>query len=323
VNATLVRPFRFGVITSKAPGVHVWRERARRAEALGYSSLLMPDHFQDQLAPLVALATAAAVTEQIDVGTLVFDNDYRHPVVLAKELATLDLLTCGRVEVGMGAGWKRSDYDESGLPYDKPGARIDRMIEAIEVMRALWRSTDPVFFTGAHYRIAGAVGTPEPHTAGGPLLCIGGGGRRMLSTAARLADVVAVNATMTSGRLDASTAASASPAAFDEKLGWVRAAAADASRSDAIELQCHCAFVHVTGRADERDSMLAAMAPTFDTTVEEARDIPLTLIGSVDELVETIVRRRERWGFTYTIVPDDAMEAFAPVVAALAGRTAP
>ncbi len=315
------RPFRFGVITSRAEGAHVWRERARRAETHGYSSLLMPDHFQDQLAPLVALATAAAVTERINVGTLVFDNDYRHPVVLAKELATLDLLTCGRVEVGMGAGWKRSDYDEIGIAYDRPGLRIDRMIEAIEVMRALWRAPDPVHFIGASYRIAGAVGTPQPHTAGGPTLCIGGGGRRMLSIAARIADIVAVNATMTSGRLDASTAASASPRAFDEKLGWVRAAATEAGRLDDIELQCHCAFVHVTARVDERDSMLAALAPAFDCTVEEAGDIPLTLIGSTDELVETLLRRRERWGFTYTIVPDDAMDAFAPVVAKLAGRT--
>ena len=316
-----MRPFRFGVITSHAPDGPAWRARARRAEALGYSTLLMPDHFQDQLAPLAALATAAAVTERLAVGTLVFDNDYRHPVVLAKELATLDLLTGGRIEVGLGAGWKRSDYDETGIAYDAPGVRIDRMVEAIEVMRALWRSTEPVRFAGTHYRIAGAVGTPTPHTVGGPTLCIGAGGRRMLGIAARVADIVAVNATMTSGRLDASIAATASPHAFDEKLGWVRDAATACGRSDDIELQCHCAFVRVTENAEERDSMLAAMAPAFGSDTIDARDIPLTLIGSVDDLVETIRRRRDRWGFTYTVVPDDAMEAFAPVVARLAGRT--
>ena len=317
----MTRPFRFALITSKVRVALEWRERAQRAEALGYSTLLMPDHFQDQLAPLAALATAAAVTERLAVGTPVFDNDYRHPVVLAKELATLDLLTGGRVEVGIGAGWKRSDYDETGIAYDPPGVRIDRMVEAIEVMRALWRSTEPVHFTGTHYRIAGAVGTPAPHTAGGPTLCIGAGGRRMLGIAARVANIVAVNATMTSGRLDASIAATASPHAFDEKLGWVREAAAACGRSDDIELQCHCAFVRVTTSAEDRDSMLAAMAPAFGSDTVDARDIPLTLIGSIDDLVETIRRRRDRWGFTYTVVPDDAMEAFAPVVARLAGRT--
>jgi probable F420-dependent oxidoreductase len=308
------------VITSKVPDAASWRARARRAEALGYSALLMPDHFQDQLAPLTALATAAAVTERLAVGTLVFDNDYRHPVVLAKERATLDLLTGGRVEVGMGAGWKRSDYDEAGIAYDAPGTRIDRMVEAIDVMRALWRSTEPVQYAGTHYRIDGAIGTPEPHTSGGPTLCIGGGGRRMLTIAARAADIVAVNATMTSGQLDASVAATASPQAFDEKLEWVRAYAAACGRTDHIELQCHCAFVNVTATAEDRDSMLGAMAPAFACDPADARDIPLTLIGTIDDLVGTLVRRRERWGFTYTVVPDDAMEAFAPVVAQLAGR---
>lgn len=316
----MTRPFRFAVISSTAPDAVTWLERARRAEELGYSTLLMPDHFQDQLAPLTALATAAAVTERLAVGTLVFDNDYRHPVVLANELATLDLLTGGRVEVGIGAGWKRSDYDETGIPYDTPGVRVDRMVEAIDVMRALWESTEPVRYEGTHYRIDGAVGTPSPYTPGGPTLCIGGGGRRMLTIAATVADIVAVNATLTTGRLDESVAATASPQAFDEKLGWVRDAASAAGRSADIELQCHCAFVHITTSGDERDSVLGAMAPAFGCTPADARDIPLTLVGSTDELVETLLRRRERWGFTYTVVPDDAMEAFAPVVARLAGR---
>jgi probable F420-dependent oxidoreductase len=310
-------PFRFAVITSKAPDARAWRERAQRAEALGYSTLLMPDHFQDQLAPLTALATAAAVTERLKVGTLVFDNDYRHPVVLAKELATLDLLTSGRVEAGVGAGWKQSDYDEAGIAYDRPGVRIDRMVEAIDAMRALWASTEPVQYRGTHYQIDAAIGTPAPHTQGGPRLCIGGGGRRMLTIAAHVADIVAVNATMTSGKLDASVAASASPEAFDEKLAWVRDAATAAGRANDIELQCHCAFVNVTADAEERDAMLNALAPAFGCAAEDARDIPLTLVGTVDDIVETLLRRRDRWGFTYTVVPDDAMEAFAPVVATL------
>jgi probable F420-dependent oxidoreductase len=312
------RPFRFGVITSHAPDGPAWRSRACRAEALGYSSLLMPDHFQDQWEPAVGMTVAAEATERLNVGTLVFDNDYRHPVMLAKSIATLDLASGGRVEFGLGAGWKRSDYDESGMPYDPPGVRIDRMAESLAIMRALWASADPVHFTGRHYTITGAVGTPRPHSRPAPKICIGGGGKRMLSFAAREADIVAVNATMKAGALDASVAATANPAAYDEKIAWVRDAATTAGRVDAIELQCHCPFVNVS---DDQKSMLEALAPAFGCSPADAIDIPFAMVGTIAEMCEAVVRRRDRWGFTYTIVPDDAMEAFAPVVAELSGRS--
>jgi probable F420-dependent oxidoreductase len=235
-------------------------------------------------------------------------------VVLAKELATLDRASAGRLEVGLGAGWKRSDYDEAGLTYDRPGIRIERMGEALDVMRALWSSGDPVHFDGVYYRIDGAVGTPRPWRPAGPPVCIGGGGRRVLSLAARVADIVSVNATLTAGELGADTAASATPSAFDEKVSWVREAAGP--RLDAIELQCHCPFVIVT---DDRDAIAERMAGAFGLTPEEAIGVPLVLLGTVDQLCETIQERRARYGFTYWIVPDDAMEALAPVVARLAG----
>ncbi len=311
----MTRPLRFGVITSRAEDGAAWRARARRAEDLGYSTLLMPDHFQDQWAPLVALTVAVEATTTLQVGTLVFDNDYRHPVVLAKELATLDLATEGRVEVGLGAGWKRSDYAEAGIGYDRPGVRIERMTEALRVMRALWSSDEPVSFEGTHYSIHGAVGTPRPHRRGGPPVCIGGGGRRILSTAAREADIVSVNVTLTAGQLGADAAASASPAAFEEKLVWIRDAAG--ARLDSIELQCHCPFTVVTG---DREQVAAQMGPAFGLAPSEVLDVPLLLVGSVDELCETILARRARYGFTYWIVPDDAMDAFAPVVARLVDR---
>jgi probable F420-dependent oxidoreductase len=311
----MTRPLRFGVITSRAEDGAAWRARARRAEELGYSALLMPDHFQDQWGPLVALTVAVEATTTLRVGTLVFDNDYRHPVVLAKELATLDLATEGRVEVGLGAGWKRSDYDEAGIVYDRPGVRIERMTEALQVMRALWSSDEPVTFEGTHYSIRGAVGTPRPHHRGGPPVCIGGGGRRILSIAAREADIVSVNVTLTAGQLGADTTASAAPDAFDEKVAWIREAAGD--RLDSIELQCHCPFTTVT---PDRERVAAQMGPAFGLSPSEALDVPLLLLGSVDELCDTIQARRERYGFTYWIVPDDAMDAFAPVVARLAGR---
>src|SRR5256885_1086312 len=151
----MTRPFRFGVITSNAPDGATWRERARRAEALGYSTLFLPDHFQEQWAPIVGMTIAAEATQRLNVGSLVFANDYRHPVVLAKEIATLDLATEGRVEFGLGAGWRRSDYEGAGLQYDGPGTRIDRMAEALAVMKGLWSSAEPLHHDGRHYTIAG------------------------------------------------------------------------------------------------------------------------------------------------------------------------
>jgi probable F420-dependent oxidoreductase len=309
----VTRPLRFGVITSRADDGPAWRARARRAEDLGYTSLLMPDHFQDQWAPLVGLTVAVESTATLRVGTLVFDNDYRHPVVLAKELATLDRASAGRLEVGLGAGWKRSDYDEAGLDYDRPGVRIERMGEALDVMRALWSSADPVRYAGTHYQIDGAVGTPRPWRPGGPPVCIGGGGRRILTLAARAADIVSFNATLSAGELGGDTAASATPSAFDEKVSWVREAAGE--RLAALELQCHCPFVMVTG---ERTAVAERMASAFGLTPGEALDVPLVLLGTVEELCDTIEQRRARFGFTYWVVPDDAMEALAPVVARLA-----
>jgi len=175
-----MRPFRFGVQLSAAPDGKAWRDKARQAEDLGYSTLFIPDHFGDQWAPLVALTAAAEATTTLCVGSLVFDNDYRHPVELAKEIATLDLLTEGRVEFGLGAGWMKSDYDEAGIPYDRPGVRIERMVEGLHIMKDLW-STGTSSRPGKHYTVTGAQGLPRPHTSPYPPVIIGGGGQRVLS----------------------------------------------------------------------------------------------------------------------------------------------
>jgi probable F420-dependent oxidoreductase len=309
-----MKPFRFAVISSNAPDGRTWRARARQAEALGYSTLFMPDHFQDQWAPIVGLTIAVEATERLNVGALVFDNDYRHPVVLAKEMATLDLATEGRVEFGLGAGWMRTDYESSGIPYDRPGVRIDRMAEGLQVMKALWSSREPVSFSGSHYSINGTVGTPRPYSQPHPKICIGGGGRRVLSIAGREADIVGVNATLTAGEVGADAAATSTPAAFDEKVGWIRAAAGE--RMDSVELQCNCAFVSIVPNGRE---LAEAMAPAFGLTADEALEVPLVLLGTVDELCETLEKRRERYGISYWVVPNDAMEPFAPVVERLAG----
>jgi probable F420-dependent oxidoreductase len=234
--------------------------------------------------------------------------------VLAKEIATLDLASQGRVELGLGAGWKQQDYAAAGLAFDPPGARIERLAEALRVLKALFASEAPVASAGRHYAIAGAVGTPRPAARPHPPICIGGGGRRILSLAAREADIVSLNATLAGGALGAATLANALPAGFDAKLAWVREAAGP--RFAALELQCHCPFVEVGPGGAERTRALGAQ---LGLAPEDAREFPLALFGAPEELADALVRRRERWGFSYVIVPSDRMEAFAPVVARLAG----
>src|SRR5664279_5176536 len=138
-------PFRFGVQLSRAASGRAWRDLARAIEGLGYSSLFIPDHFEDQFGPLVALTVAVEATTALKVGSLVFGNDYRHPVVLAKEIATLDLMSEGRVEFGLGAGWMTSDYEQSGMVEESPGVRIGRMAESLAVMKSLWSEGSTTF----------------------------------------------------------------------------------------------------------------------------------------------------------------------------------
>ncbi len=308
------RSFRFAVMSSAAPDARTWRERARRIEELGYSTLFMPDHFDDQWAPLVSLTVALEATERLVVGSLVLDNDYRHPVVLAKEAATLDLVAEGRFELGLGAGWKRTDYDSSGIPYDPPGERVSRMQEALTVMKQLWSTPDPVTFKGEHYSIDSAVGTPRPHTKPHPKICIGGGSRRVLSIAAAEADIIGVNASLAEGDIGPGAVASSTAVAFDEKIRWIRDASG--GRFGQIELQCHTAAVMII---PNRREMAERLAPSLGVTPEEALEVPLVLAGTVDEICESLVERRERHGLSYWVVPDSVIDDFAPVVERLSG----
>jgi probable F420-dependent oxidoreductase len=308
-----VTPFRFGLQTSSAADPAAWRDRARQAEALGYSTLYVPDHFGDQWGPLVALTVAAEATTTLNVGALVFDNDYRHPVVLAKEIATLDLLSSGRVEFGLGAGWLRTDYEQAGIPYDEPSVRIDRLEEALEIYRQLWSGT--ATFTGDHYRVDGAVGAPAPASKGGPKLVIGGGGRRVLSLAARHADIVGVNPSLRSGAVDAATAKSAVAELYDQRISWIREAAG--ARFGELELQALTFIVAVGGDIGE---VAKAIAPGFGITEDQAREVPIALVGSVEQICDQLIERRERWGLSYWVVHDPEMGAFAAVIDRLAGE---
>lgn len=307
------RPFRFGVLASNARSSSEWTETARKAEDLGYSALLMPDHFGDQLSPIAALATAAAVTTSLRVGTLVFANDFRHPAVLAKEAATLDLLSDGRLEVGVGAGWMTEDYTWTGIAHDRAGLRIDRMIEAIEVLRGLW-GDEPYSFDGNHYTITEMNGFPKPVQAGGPPITIGGGAKRVLSTAARLADIVGINPNVGEGRVGAEAIASMSADATDEKLGWVRDAAGE--RFDDIEISI---LKFVTIITDDRDTVAAKVGGSMGMDAATLLASPHTLVGSAEQIADELIEQRERWQGSYVTVRSDAFESFAPVVAALAG----
>ena len=307
------RPFRFGVQDHSAPSGKAWRDRARRVESLGYQVLYLPDHFGEQLGPIAALMSAADATTRLRVGSLVFDNDYRHPVVLAKEVATMDLLSDGRFDFGLGAGWLTQDYEQAGMPYDSPGVRIERMEEGLKIIKGLLAGGS-FSFTGKHYRITEVEGYPLPVQKPHPPILIGGGGRRMLTLAAREADIVNVNFNLREGRVSRRVARSGFAESTVEKLGWIKGAAGD--RFEDIELGAWTFMANVT---EGREEVAAAIATGFGAEARDVLDMPHFLIGTVDELVDDLRARRERYGFSFVVVPGDAAEAFAPVVERLSG----
>jgi probable F420-dependent oxidoreductase len=306
--------FRFGVQAPSAPDAASWRNLARRAEDLGYAVLSVADHLRDQFATTPALMAAADATTTLRLGSIVYCNDLHHPAVLAKEAATLDLLSDGRLELGMGAGWMVEDYDQAGITLDRPGVRIERLGEAVRIVKALM-GPDPVHVTGEHYRIDGLIGSPRPVQSPRPPIFLGGGGRRMLTLAGAEADIVGLNIDMRSGRIDEHSGPNATDRATEDKLAWIAAAAGD--RFLEIELQVRVEIATVT---DDPMGLAAALGPAFGITAEEALASPHALAGSLGQLTETCVERRERFGISYLTVPVEAMDEMAPLVAALAGR---
>ncbi len=306
-------PFRFAVQLNKAASGPAWRDTARQVEELGYSTLFVPDHFGDQYGPLVALTVAAEATTDLRVGSLVFGNDYRHPVVLAKEVATLDLMSEGRVEFGLGAGWMTSDYEQSGMSNDPPGTRIDRMMESLAIMKAMW-SEGRATLAGKHYTVTDAPGWPTPHQRPHPPIIIGGGGKRILTLAGQHADIVGINPNLAAGYIGPEVAKTTLVEFYRQRVEWVRAGAGD--RFDQLELQVLTFLVQVVPNAAE---VFEQLAPMFSVSPEEAAEIPLAIVGTVDEIVETLQRRREELGISYIVVQEDALEPFAPVVARLTG----
>jgi probable F420-dependent oxidoreductase len=309
------RTFRFGVMAKSATSATEYRETARKAQDLGFSTLYVPDHFVDHpFGPFPAMAMAAEATDTLRVGSLVLGNDYRHPVVLARDAATLDLLSDGRLELGLGAGWMTVDYEKAGMPLDRPGVRVDRLEESIAIVKGLMAPGE-FSFKGEHYEITELDGQPKPVQQPHPPIVIGGGAPRVLRLAGREAQIVGINANLKTGVAnDPETASNLGPAATDEKLRWVREGAGD--RFDDIEIQSFAGFCMFT---DDSKSIAEAMAPAFQCSVDEVLDSPVGLVGTTEEIVESLHRRRERWDMTYHVVESEVMDDFAPIVAKLAG----
>ena len=308
-----MKPFRFGVQVSQVGSSSEWRDKARKLEDLGFSTLFMPDHFGQELAPLPAIAMAAAHTTTLRVGSLVFDNDYKHPAILAKEAATIDLLSDGRLELGLGAGWMRTDYDQLGLPYDPPAVRVDRFEEALHVIKQCFTG-EQFTYHGEHYRITDYASWPKPVQQPRPPLLIGGGGKRVLSIAAREADIVGINPNLRAGEIGLEAAKDSLREQTDRKVQWIRDAAGD--RIDEIEIQMR---FFITSVRPDRMKLAEALAPTFGVSPEEALESGAALVGTEDEIAEQLHRRREKWGLSYVVVGDDNVDEFAPIVAKLAG----
>ena len=316
----MTRPFRFGVQLNHLPA-DGWADAVRRIEAWGYSTVFFPDHFGTQWEPTAALAAIAAVTQRLHVGTLVYDVDYRHPVVLAKAAATIHLLSGGRHEFGIGAGWMETDYREAGMPYDRPGVRIQRLGEALEIIRSMW-TQERTSFSGKHYQITNIAQAALLPAGERPRILIGGGGPRLLALAGRYADIVGINPTLVEGRVTPQTPADLAPERVREKTNWVREAAARAGRDpDALEFN---SLSFVLAVSDDPKPLREVLARNTGMSIEQIADCPLFLTGSAAELRDRLERRREQTGISYIVVQGgkpEALESFAQsVVAPLAGK---
>lgn len=314
------RPFRFGVIGEGVRDREGLLATARAAEAAGYDTFLLRDHliaepFGPQLAPLVALAAVAGTTARLRLGTLVLANDFRRPAVLAKEAATLDLLSGGRFELGVGAGWLREEYGRAGIPFDAAGVRVGRFGEGVRALKGLLGG-GAASFAGSHYALDALETFPGPTQRPRPPILIGAGSRRMLGIAGREADIVGIlTSSVASGTL-ASDPAGMGPAAVEEKLGWVRAGAG--ARFGEIELSLVPSIV-VAGDERAAAARFAAERGWDGVGVDETLAMPSVFVGTVERIAGEMRARRERYGFSYYVVSDAALTAFAPVVAALAG----
>lgn len=299
-------------------GPTAWREEVRRIEDLGFSSVAISDHLTGGWAmdPLVAMTVAAEATSRLRVLGMVFCNDFRHPVLLHKSMANLDVFSGGRVELGLGAGWMRADYDALGLTFDPADVRVDRLAETIAVVRGLF-GPQPLTFAGKHYQITELDGLPKPVQRPYPPILVGGGGRLVLELAGAQADIVGINPRLAPGVDPMAAVADMSPARIERRVAWARAAAAAAGRDpDALEFQLRIFDLRVSAGGTEHVSTSSHAAHASEAELAAS---PSVLRGSVSECADALMATRERFGISYFHLGSH-VDAAAPIVARLAGE---
>lgn len=309
-----MKPFRFGVGVGPSRSRAEWVEKARRIEGLGYDVLTVPDHLADFLAPMPALVSAAEATTTLRVGANVLNNDFRHPVLVAREAATVDLLTGGRFELGLGAGHMQSEYEQAGLGFDNGGTRVDRLAEAVAVIKGLLSDEHPTF-AGRHYRITGHTIHPLPVQRPRPPIAVSGNGRRLLTLAAREADIVGLSGITFRRGGTAPDLSGWKVSGVDDRIQLVREVSGE--RYAGVELNVLVQRVLVV---DDRRRAAEELARRWNQlSPDQILDSPYVLIGTENQMIEDLQARRERWGMSYFSIFEPYMSAFAPVVARLAG----
>ena len=323
----MVKPFRFGVQSFHAESGKAWAEQAQAAEHLGYSAFHLADHIigpgpalertnhpLQSLAAVPAMAYAAAVTSTIKIGCRVFCVDYHLPVVLIKEAMTIDMLSDGRLELGLGAGWLADEYAAMGLTMDSPGRRINRLRRVVEATKA-YAASGQLSIDNEDIHWQEFEGMPKPVATPHPPIMIGGGSPKVLKLAGETADIVSLNFNNRQGIIGPDGIQTSTAEETEKKLGWIKSGAG--SRFKDLEIEIGAYFTFVT---DDKDPIVAGMAQGFGTTPEAMLEHPHALFGSVDEICDTLEQRRARYGISYVTVGYQNMEAFAPVVARLSGR---
>jgi probable F420-dependent oxidoreductase len=310
-----MKPFRFGVNVGPSRSRAEWVEKARRIEALGYDVLTVPDHLTEFFAPIPAIVSAAEATTTLRLGTNVLNNDFRHPVLVAREAATADLLTEGRLILGLGAGYMRSEYDQAGLAFDVGGIRVERLAEAVAVIKSLM-SGESVSFAGRHYRISGHKIYPLPFQRPHPPILIGGSGSRLLTIAALEADIVGYSGITFRGGGMAPDLTGWKAPEIDKRIRLVQGAAD--TRWAQLELNLLIQRVVVV---EDRKQAAEELARHWNQLTPEAvLETPHLLIGTVEQMIEQLRAVRRRWGFSYFTIFEPYLSALAPVVAELAGK---
>jgi probable F420-dependent oxidoreductase len=315
-----MRPFRFLATVDGYPGFAELTSLARKAETVGCSAFVLPDHLIGQYAPMPLLAVVAAATERLRVGTFVLNAGLRHPAVLAQDLATLDVLSGGRLEIGLGAGWNKPEYDAIGIAFEPAGVRISRLTEVITILKGCF-AEGPFSFSGEHYIVTGHDGAPKPAQRPHPPIFLGGGSKRLLTLAAREAQIIGLAPRLIQGDPPRVDARSLTAAATEEKISWIRAAAGD--RFGELELNTYPtggpAVVTGNPRAEARRRADRIREQTgVELTVEEILDSPHVFIGSIKDLARKFADLRERFGISSFLIDD--LDALAPVVEELAGQ---